>query len=194
MKPAAELREPKPAGLPTLSPSGDVAPVEFTIPLPVPHWAGNPLHDSPDTQPGVRMGLGKLTPTGRLVAAGLAASGPLAAAASVYLSGKDLVAGPVVCPLRLMTGVPCPFCGSTTSFAHLGGMRFREAFLANPAGPVLFTAIVVAALVGVAAAATGRRPLLVGRLSRWLVWAVRLAVVAAVAMMWFAELVRFSVI
>ncbi len=140
------------------------------------------------------MRLGKLTPKGRLVAAGLAASGPLAVAASVYLSGKDLAAGPVVCPLRLMTGVPCPFCGSTTSFAHLGGMRFREAFLANPAGPVMFVAVMVAALAGVLAAASGRKPILVGKFSRWLVWAVRLSVLTALAMMWIAELVRFSVI
>jgi hypothetical protein len=38
----------------------------------------------------------------------------------------------VLCPLRRMTGVPCPICGSTTVFMEAGGGHWAQAVLANP--------------------------------------------------------------
>lgn len=38
----------------------------------------------------------------------------------------------VLCPLRRLTGVPCPFCGSTTVFMEAGGGHWAQAVLANP--------------------------------------------------------------
>ncbi|MFK0195477.1 DUF2752 domain-containing protein [Kitasatospora sp. NPDC090308] len=38
----------------------------------------------------------------------------------------------VLCPLRLLTGVPCPLCGSTTVFVEAGHGRWGAALLANP--------------------------------------------------------------
>lgn len=47
----------------------------------------------------------------------------------------------VLCPLRALTGVPCPVCGGTTVFIEFGGGRPAQAALANPmvlAGAVAF--------------------------------------------------------
>lgn len=49
-----------------------------------------------------------------------------------------------LCPLRRMTGVPCPFCGSTTVFMEAGAGHWSAALTANPV-------TVVAALVFLAA-------------------------------------------
>jgi hypothetical protein len=49
-----------------------------------------------------------------------------------------------LCPLRRLTGVPCPFCGSTTVFMEAGAGHWGSALLANPV-------TVVAALVFLAA-------------------------------------------
>lgn len=49
-----------------------------------------------------------------------------------------------LCPLRRLTGVPCPFCGSTTVFMEAGAGHWSAALAANPV-------TVVAALVFLAA-------------------------------------------
>ncbi|MEU6034424.1 DUF2752 domain-containing protein [Actinomadura sp. NPDC047616] len=38
----------------------------------------------------------------------------------------------VLCPLRALTGIPCPLCGGTTVFIELGSGRPVAALLANP--------------------------------------------------------------
>jgi hypothetical protein len=38
------------------------------------------------------------------------------------------------CPLRLLTGVPCPFCGMTTSVEETVQGDLGAAFAANPGG------------------------------------------------------------
>jgi Protein of unknown function (DUF2752) len=38
----------------------------------------------------------------------------------------------VICPLRRFTGVPCPFCGSTTMFMEAGAGHWGAALTANP--------------------------------------------------------------
>ena len=41
------------------------------------------------------------------------------------------------CPLRTMTGVPCPFCGMTTSVEATVHLSIGDALAANPAGIAL---------------------------------------------------------
>lgn len=50
------------------------------------------------------------------------------------------------CPLRELTGVPCPFCGSTRAFAALAELNFLGAFRLNPL--VSFAALVAGAVWG----------------------------------------------
>ncbi|MFD0538690.1 DUF2752 domain-containing protein [Actinomadura luteofluorescens] len=38
----------------------------------------------------------------------------------------------VLCPLRALTGIPCPLCGGTTVFIEFGSGRPGQAVLANP--------------------------------------------------------------
>jgi hypothetical protein len=38
----------------------------------------------------------------------------------------------VLCPLRRLTGVPCPMCGSTSAFVELGHGRLLAAWAAQP--------------------------------------------------------------
>jgi hypothetical protein len=40
----------------------------------------------------------------------------------------------IVCPLRAMTGIPCPLCGMTTSVEETVRLDLRDAVAANPAG------------------------------------------------------------
>ncbi len=69
------------------------------------------------------------------------------AAASAVAAGAALpllpVHPPVACPLRTVTGVPCPLCGMTTSVAATLRLDLGAAVAATPAG-------VVAVALGVA--------------------------------------------
>ena len=42
------------------------------------------------------------------------------------------------CAFLHLTGVPCPSCGLTTSFAHAARLHFQEAFFAQPFGLITF--------------------------------------------------------
>ncbi|HET6214762.1 MAG TPA: DUF2752 domain-containing protein [Micromonosporaceae bacterium] len=58
----------------------------------------------------------------------------------------------VLCPLRTLTGIPCPFCGMTTAATALVAGELRTAVLANPF--VLGLAALVLAVLPVLAART----------------------------------------
>lgn len=61
------------------------------------------------------------------------------------------------CPFLTLTGLRCPQCGMTTSFAHTVRGQVVQAWQANPFGPLL--ALILAVVVfpwSVAAALTGR--------------------------------------
>jgi hypothetical protein len=52
-------------------------------------------------------------------------------------------AGPVVCPSRLVTGIPCPGCGLTRAFAALGHGDPAGAFRCHPFALLLFAGLVL---------------------------------------------------
>ncbi|RMI47907.1 DUF2752 domain-containing protein [Actinomadura harenae] len=52
----------------------------------------------------------------------------------------------VLCPLRTVTGIPCPLCGGTTVFLELGAGRPGQAVLANPVALTGAVALAVAPL------------------------------------------------
>lgn len=88
----------------------------------------------------------------------------------------------ILCPVRAITGVPCPLCGGTTVFMELGS--------ANPAGAVQANPFALAGAIGLAAA-----PLGAGR--RW--WAMsprtRAWIIGvALALSWLWQLARFGLL
>ena len=83
----------------------------------------------------------------------------------------------LLCPLRTVTGIPCPFCGMTTSVESTVHLRFRDALAANPAGLFLVAAALWLLL---------RRPARL-RYSLPVLW-------AGLALMWVFELHRFAII
>jgi hypothetical protein len=79
------------------------------------------------------------------------------------------------CPLRTLTGVPCPLCGMTTSVEDTMHGHLGAALAANPMGIVA---------VGVSAALIAFRPANVV--------VSRLAMAGTLAAMWLFELNRFG--
>jgi hypothetical protein len=82
------------------------------------------------------------------------------------------------CPLRTVTGVPCPFCGLTTSVKAVCTAHWHDAVAANPFGVVAVAVAVVLLL----------RPRL-----RWASLPI-LPLLALAAMSWTWELHRFHLI
>ena len=88
----------------------------------------------------------------------------------------------VLCPVRRLTGLPCPLCGGTTALAAAGAGHFDSAFAANPI--VLLGAL---ALVAAPAYAGDLWWRLGDRHRTWLL-------VGLLAVAWLYQLVRFHVI
>jgi hypothetical protein len=81
------------------------------------------------------------------------------------------------CPLRTLTGVPCPLCGMTTSVEETFRLHLGDALAANPMG---------VAAVAVAAGLLALRPASV-RMSL-------LPLLVTLSAMWVFELFRFSIL
>lgn len=86
----------------------------------------------------------------RFGAGAMAAS--LLAGGALWLPGPG---APTLCPLRLLTGLPCPTCGLGHSVCLTLHGQLEAAWLENPVGPAL---VLVAALV-LFASALGESPL-----------------------------------
>ncbi len=77
-----------------------------------------------------------------LLRAMLAATGVLVAA-HLVLPGRPAT----LCPLRALTGIPCPICGTTTAAVRLGHFDVVGALRANPFTIVAALALVIAPAV-----------------------------------------------
>jgi len=64
--------------------------------------------------------------------------------------------GPIVCPFRLMTGLPCPTCGLTRAFCFLAHGQIAESLQYHWLGAPLFVFTVVCFGVGLWDLARGR--------------------------------------
>lgn len=97
---------------------------------------------------------------------------------------------PLLCPLRAMTGVPCPFCGMTTGVVSILRGDMAGAASANPISFPFFV-FAVGVLIERGGRLLFRRPLLVIRRPKpRFVAAVLLAFVVA---SWVSQLIRFQV-
>lgn len=89
--------------------------------------------------------------------------------------------GPVVCPVRRVTGRRCPGCGATRSLVRLAHGDPRGAAAAHPLGPALGVLLLAWAVTGRRSADTpldprrwGGRPVLLAAAGTcWAVWALR---------------------
>jgi hypothetical protein len=61
------------------------------------------------------------------------------------------------CIFHTVTGLPCPFCGGTRSFAAMAHGNIAGAAHVFPIGPLLFVALVAAVIYSTWAVVTGRR-------------------------------------
>lgn len=84
--------------------------------------------------------------------------------------------GPVICPFRWFTGLPCPGCGLTRSFCAMTQGHWGHAWASHILGPVLFLAVLLAT-VPLAVQGFTRRPI---RLLNAVVYSMRLAYVGAI--------------
>jgi hypothetical protein len=95
-----------------------------------------------------------------------------------------------LCPLRRLTGVPCPFCGLTTGVVDATHGHLAGSALANPVAPLLVAATVVGWVVWALSRAgwLTLRWAPPARLGTWARWAVAPALLAV----WLFELGRFG--
>ncbi len=47
------------------------------------------------------------------------------------------------CPFFHFTGIPCPSCGLTTSFAHAARLHFYSSFIVQPFGLIAFCLVIL---------------------------------------------------
>ena len=105
------------------------------------------------------------------------AGGVMLGAAAVKVAFLPAHAG-LPCPLRTFTGIPCPFCGMTTSVTNAVQLKWGSALAANPAGLlVVFAAVALLAVPRLRAV----------DVPRWLPH-------AALTLMWMWELFRFGIL
>jgi len=118
----------------------------------------------------------------------VAGVGIAALGVGALLSPEHIEDGPVVCPFRRLTGLPCPGCGLTRSWVYLVHGWWRESFTAHPFGALLAGAVLALA-VGVAVARVRRtappslerlvrQPVAIVVIAAWLGFAVVRAVLA----------------
>jgi hypothetical protein len=126
-------------------------------------------------RPQARPSAPRRDPTRRLAA--------LAILAAALLPAGAVEHGPVVCPLRAATGIPCPACGITRSWRAALRGRPADSLRVHPLGLVAlgFAAAYAAGLderlsPGAVARLRGAWPIAVA--GWWGVWLVRLATTA----------------
>jgi Protein of unknown function (DUF2752) len=147
------------------------------------YMAGAPGATVTGAPHGVAGVVDRVRATARHGALGVALRVGAMAVAAVAVAWIHRVNDPgVLCPMRALTGVPCPLCGGTTVFIELGSGHPVRAAAANP-------------VVLVAAAALAAAPLGLG--GRW--WTLRprtrawvLGVALAASELW--QLARFDLL
>lgn len=100
------------------------------------------------------------------------------AAGSAAAQGTLVNDGPG-CPLRAMTGLPCPFCGMTHATVALGGGHWREALGFHPLAPLVLAgmlALMAMIIIGRSdVLSRGRRlPWILGAIGA--IWVARLVI------------------
>lgn len=110
-----------------------------------------------------------------------------AAFGTAAVAARDLGGLHVVCPLRALTGVPCPGCGMTSVASSLSTGDVVGALTADPAGVVLVAVVALLAVIHLGgrrlptlarAAPTDRTLVLLGALALSVHWATTVRILA----------------
>ncbi|MGU3293673.1 DUF2752 domain-containing protein [Williamsia sp. M5A3_1d] len=125
-----------------------------------------------------------------------AAVGAGAIAAAITLPRSMSSSGPVLCPFRMVTGLPCPGCGLTRSWIALGHGDVGTAFSYNAFGPISMAFVAAMVVLTLAVAVVGptrigrvagvvRHPLVWLVAGAWIAYGVARAIDAGVGTGWF---------
>ncbi|WP_420040251.1 DUF2752 domain-containing protein [Gordonia sp. MP11Mi] len=76
----------------------------------------------------------------------LACGGAAAVVAAACIPVAAVHDGPVICPFRRLTGLPCPGCGLTRAFVYTMHGDLPSAFAAHAFGPLVVALAVVSAV------------------------------------------------
>lgn len=111
-----------------------------------------------------------------------AAGGVIGVGVAVSINPAGIEHGPILCPFRAVTGLPCPGCGLTRSWVYGAHGEWAQSFSSHPFGLPLLIGLLVLAVVAVGFRLTRREPPNLGRLiwnpvgklviAGWLVFAV----------------------
>ena len=66
--------------------------------------------------------------------------------------------GPVLCPMRLVTSLPCPFCGLSRSLMALGHGDLMTSLRLSPLGLIVLPLAVIILVATVLSVVSARRP------------------------------------
>jgi Protein of unknown function (DUF2752) len=126
----------------------------------------------------------------RTVPEQLGLAGLAAAASLVYPTVSQQTGIGLLCPLRTLTGVPCPMCGMTTAATGLGRGDLDAALAANP-----FVLVLAVLIMGMAVLMAARAAGLAAPAAPWpasrrrqALWAVAVLLAAS----WAFQLHRFG--
>jgi hypothetical protein len=81
----------------------------------------------------------------------------LAARATPLPRYGSLLGLPALCPLKALTGVPCPGCGMTRSLVLSAHGQWAAALWYHPLGPLVFALLILAFCAGVLRLLCGNR-------------------------------------
>jgi hypothetical protein len=139
-----------------------------------PGWSSDPGEAAAAAASGRQLGL--LWGAVALILLALAPLAPLFASA--------LPGALPACPLKSLTGVPCPGCGTTRAALALAHFDFAAAFAVSPLAAAAWCGLIAGGLLAGALALTGRPVPSWPRFGRRGEIAWRVAVVAALAANW----------
>ena len=91
------------------------------------------------------------------------------------------------CLFKILTGLPCPFCGMTTAFAYMADGAVHQALAVHILGPVAYLAIGAILVAGLIGVARDRRPLPQWMFSQWAGRTMLLILLGG----WVVNLIRF---